>query len=54
VGRPFESREKIDVVNPFTEQVIAQVPAAQEADVDRAVQAAREAFDHGPWPEMTG
>ena len=43
----------IDVVNPFTEEVVAHVPAAQEEDIDRAVTAAREAFDSGPWPRMT-
>jgi betaine-aldehyde dehydrogenase len=43
----------IDVVSPHTEEVIARVPEAREADVDRAVAAARDAFDHGPWPRMT-
>ncbi len=42
----------IDVISPHTEEVIARVPEAREADVDRAVAAAREAFDHGPWPRM--
>lgn len=46
------SRGSIAVVSPFTEQVIARVPDATEADADRAVAAAREAFDHGPWPRM--
>ncbi|WP_432097180.1 aldehyde dehydrogenase [Streptomyces sp. bgisy100] len=39
----------IEVVSPHTEQVIGRVPHASRADVDRAVAAAREAFDHGPW-----
>jgi aldehyde dehydrogenase (NAD+) len=43
----------IEVVNPITEEIIATVPAAQVADIDAAVAAAREAFDHGPWPRMT-
>lgn len=43
----------IDVVSPITEEVIASVPEAREADVDRAVAAARKAFDEGPWPRMT-
>lgn len=43
----------IDVVSPHTEQVIARVPEGSEADIDRAVAAAREAFEHGPWPRMT-
>jgi aldehyde dehydrogenase (NAD+) len=44
------SSDTIEVVSPYTEQVVARVPAASRADVDRAVAAAREAFDHGPWP----
>jgi aldehyde dehydrogenase (NAD+) len=36
--------ETIDVVNPYTEEVIAGVPAGTAADVDRAVAAARAAF----------
>ncbi|QEC46416.1 aldehyde dehydrogenase [Baekduia soli] len=43
----------IEVINPITEEVIATVPDAQDADMDAAVAAAREAFDHGPWPRMT-
>jgi len=35
-------------------QVIANVAEAQEEDVDRAVAAARRAFDYGPWPKMSG
>jgi acyl-CoA reductase-like NAD-dependent aldehyde dehydrogenase len=43
----------IEVVSPHTEQVIGRVPHASEADVDRAVAAARRAFDEGPWPRTT-
>ncbi|MEV6393711.1 aldehyde dehydrogenase [Streptomyces sp. NPDC051907] len=43
----------IEVVSPHTEQVIGRVPHASRADVDRAVAAARKAFDEGPWPRMT-
>src|SRR5690242_11352114 len=43
----------IDVVSPHTEEVVGRVPDSTAADVDRAVAAAREAFDHGPWPRMT-
>src|SRR3954470_3839886 len=42
----------IDVVSPHTEEVIGRVPEATPADVDRAVAAARHAFDPGPWPRM--
>src|SRR5258706_12698703 len=38
---------------PAAEEVIAQVAAADAADVDRAVKAARAAFDSGPWPQTT-
>jgi acyl-CoA reductase-like NAD-dependent aldehyde dehydrogenase len=48
-----ESTERIAVVSPWTEQVFAEVPAGSTADVDRAVAAARDAFDHGPWPRTT-
>jgi aldehyde dehydrogenase (NAD+) len=44
---------KIDVVSPVTEEVIFSVAEAREADMDRAVAAARAAFDKGPWPRIT-
>jgi acyl-CoA reductase-like NAD-dependent aldehyde dehydrogenase len=43
----------IEVVSPIDGEVIATVPEAREADVDRAVAAARKAFDEGPWPRMS-
>jgi aldehyde dehydrogenase (NAD+) len=43
----------IEVVDSATEQVYFRVPAAQAADIDRAVTAARTAFDTGPWPSLT-
>jgi aldehyde dehydrogenase (NAD+) len=46
------STEGIEVVSPFSEQVIARVPSAGREDVDRAVAAARRAFDTGPWPRL--
>ena len=42
----------IDVINPATEEPAGRVPEATEADMDRAVEAARRAFDQGPWPRM--
>ena len=39
-----------DVVNPSDQSVVAKVDLADAADVDRAVRAARAAFDTGPWP----
>lgn len=39
--------------DPRTGDVIAHVAEAEEEDVNRAVTAARKAFDEGPWPKMT-
>lgn len=47
-GKTFES------INPFTGRAWATVQEAGAEDVDRAVKAAREAFDEGPWGKMTG
>ena len=47
------SDEKIEVISPSTEEVVARVPSASRADVDAAVAAARQAFDSGPWPQTT-
>jgi aldehyde dehydrogenase (NAD+) len=46
------SADQIDVISPKTEAVIATVVGSAPSDVDRAAQAARQAFDHGPWPRM--
>ncbi|MGY2067259.1 aldehyde dehydrogenase [Blastococcus sp. SYSU DS0619] len=45
--------ERIEVISPITEEVLASVPAASPADMDAAVAAARKAFDEGPWPRMS-
>ncbi|RFC76619.1 aldehyde dehydrogenase [Streptomyces sp. AcE210] len=42
----------IEVVSPVTEQVVGRVPHATPDDMDRAVAAARRAFDDGPWPRL--
>jgi len=42
----------IEVVNPATEEVIAEVASAEQGDVDAAVAAARAAFD-GPWAKLS-
>jgi betaine-aldehyde dehydrogenase len=42
----------IEVVSPMTEEVVLKVAEAREADMDRAVAAARTAFDKGPWPRL--
>src|SRR3954454_5824299 len=47
------SNKTIPVYDPSTEEVIAQVPDANSDDVNRAVAAARAAFDEGPWATTT-
>lgn len=44
----------METIDPRTGEVIASVAAGDKEDVDLAVKAAREAFDHGPWPRMSG
>ena len=53
-GKPADalSGERIDVVSPSNGEVFATIAASGAADVDRAVKAARKAFDEGPWSRM--
>jgi betaine-aldehyde dehydrogenase len=44
----------LDVIDPATGQVIHKAPAGTSGDIDKAVKAARYAFDSGPWPKFTG
>jgi aldehyde dehydrogenase (NAD+) len=46
------SDSTIDVIDSGTEELYFRVAEAQPADIDRAVTAARCAFDEGPWPMM--
>lgn len=39
--------------DPRTGEVIARVAEGDAEDINRAVSAARKAFDDGPWPKMT-
>ena len=47
------SGKRIPVFDPSTEEVIAEIPDASASEVDRAVAAARRAFDHDGWPQTT-
>ncbi|GAA2372154.1 aldehyde dehydrogenase family protein [Dactylosporangium salmoneum] len=42
-----------DITNPATEEVVARIPAATVKDAERALLAARQAFDEGPWPHLS-
>src|SRR5919109_1191442 len=50
--RDAAGAKTIEVVNPATEEVIAEVPSADKTDVDTAVAAARGALD-GPWGKLS-
>ncbi|MBI1367928.1 MAG: aldehyde dehydrogenase family protein [Planctomycetes bacterium] len=43
-----------DTYSPSSGEVIAKVAAGDKEDIDRAVKAARKAFESGPWSKMTG
>ncbi|MBL5972317.1 MAG: aldehyde dehydrogenase [Candidatus Leucobacter sulfamidivorax] len=44
---------RIEVIEAATEELYFSVAEAEEADIARAVEAARRAFDEGPWPRMS-
>ena len=46
-GKTFET------LNPANGKVLAKIVRCEKADVDIAVNAARNAFDVGPWPKMS-
>jgi acyl-CoA reductase-like NAD-dependent aldehyde dehydrogenase len=45
--------EPLEIRSPHDQSLVGRAAQASTADIDRAVQAARDAFDHGPWPRMT-
>src|SRR5580698_10830508 len=49
---PSESGKTFATINPSTGEEICQVAEADAVDVDKAVAAARAAFDQGPWKKM--
>ncbi|MBX8630917.1 MAG: aminobutyraldehyde dehydrogenase [Thermoplasmata archaeon] len=48
-----ESGKTQKIINPATEDVIAEVPKCDVSDARKAIDAARNAFDNGRWPLMT-
>jgi 5-carboxymethyl-2-hydroxymuconic-semialdehyde dehydrogenase len=46
------SGETFDVLDPVTNETYVKAAAGQKDDIDRAVAAAKDAFDNGPWPHM--
>jgi aldehyde dehydrogenase (NAD+) len=49
---PSESGKTFATVNPSTGEEICQISEADAADVEKAVKAARAAFEHGPWRKL--
>jgi acyl-CoA reductase-like NAD-dependent aldehyde dehydrogenase len=47
------SSSKIDVIDSHSEEVYFSVAEAQAEDMERAISAARNAFDNGPWPFLS-
>jgi len=47
------SRESYTSLNPCNQEEIGSFALGNEADMERAVKAAREAFDNGPWPKLS-
>ncbi len=43
----------LSVVSPVTEEVVYQVAEADIDDVNAAIESARQAFEDGPWPQMS-
>lgn len=46
------SKKTFDVINPANQSVLATIDRGSNEDIDRAVKAARNAFDSGPWSRM--
>jgi len=51
---PALSSATREIINPFDQSVVATVPEGGREDSRAAIAAARQAFDHGPWPRTTG
>ncbi|MEI2650818.1 MAG: aldehyde dehydrogenase [Microthrixaceae bacterium] len=47
------STNVFEVISPTSGQLLASAPEGLEADMDAAIAAARDAFDNGPWPQMS-
>ena len=47
-----DSGQSFDSINPFNQERVARVARAGITDAQKAIRAAREAFDNGPWPRM--
>ncbi|HKX79009.1 MAG TPA: aldehyde dehydrogenase [Novosphingobium sp.] len=46
------SSDRFDLISPMTEQLTLSMPAGSGADMEKAIDAARRAFDDGDWPHL--
>lgn len=53
VSNSFYLGKTFPTLDPRTGEVIAHVAEGDKEDINRAVSAARKAFDEGPWPKMS-
>ena len=51
---PAEAGETYERLSPATGEIVATFARGSANDAERAIHAARQAFDSGPWPEMNG
>ncbi|MGO1552978.1 MAG: aldehyde dehydrogenase family protein [Micrococcaceae bacterium] len=51
---PSAGDQRINIINPATQNVIASTPAGTVSDIDDAVQAAHRAFRDGKWSRISG
>jgi len=47
------TKQTFDSINPSNQEIVARVARAGPADAQKAIAAARKAFDQGPWPKMS-
>jgi acyl-CoA reductase-like NAD-dependent aldehyde dehydrogenase len=47
-----DTRQSFASLNPYNQETVARIARAGVADTQKAIRAAREAFDDGPWPRM--
>jgi aldehyde dehydrogenase (NAD+) len=54
-GQWIDGSKKFNTINPATEEVLTEIAEASATDVDRAVEAARRAFEdrNGPWRKLS-
>jgi aldehyde dehydrogenase (NAD+) len=52
-GEFADGEARFESIDPATGHAWAEMPEAREADVDRAVEAARKALHDGPWPKLS-